>query len=65
MIKKLLHWISHKTGTNTGRIASWQDDEYIYIGFECDFCKQIDQSTVNKIESEYINGKRNANPDFE
>jgi len=64
MIRKLLHWISHKTGSNTGRIASWEEDGYIYIGFECDFCKQIDQKTVDKIESEFINGKRNSDSDL-
>jgi hypothetical protein len=38
-------------------VVTWQDDEYTYIGFECSYCKQIDQSLVDKLESEKIYGK--------
>jgi hypothetical protein len=65
MFRELIHKFQHLRGTNTGKIASWMDDENnIYLGFECEFCKQIDRKTVTKIESEYIHG-RNSDDDFD
>jgi hypothetical protein len=57
MLNKFFHWLSHRTNTYSGKVVTWQDDEYTYIGFECSYCKQIDQSLVDKLESEKIYGK--------
>jgi len=53
MIKKFIHWIAHLTGSNTGKVISWSDEEFIYVAFECD-CGKIDKSTISKIESEKL-----------
>lgn len=65
MLNGLKHFISHLFGTNTGKLATWEENDRIYLGFECDYCKKIDQSTVVNIESEYINGKRDVDSDSE
>ena len=65
MFDSLKHYISHILGTNTGRLATWGENDRIYLGFECDYCKKIDQNTVVNIESEYINGKRDVDFDSE
>lgn len=50
MIKKFIHWFNHLTGSNEGKIVTWSDDEFIYVGFECSGCGIIDPSTVDKVE---------------
>jgi hypothetical protein len=55
MLKKIFHWFSHLLGTNSGKVATWQEDGYIHVGFECE-CGKIDPKSVHKIiESEIIN----------
>ena len=56
MLNSFLHRLSHFFKTNSGKVASWKDDEFIYVGFECDYCKQIDEKSINKIESKVIYG---------
>jgi hypothetical protein len=54
MIKSVIHWIEHKTKRNTGKIVSWSDGEYIYVGFECDSCGIIDPTSIDKIEVDKV-----------
>lgn len=56
-MKKLFHWVAHKTGNNQGRVVTWQEDGFVWVGFECDGCKVIDPKTVDKIEEEIVLGK--------
>lgn len=48
--RRLIHWFEHLIGWNTGKIISWSDDDFIYIGFECDECGKIDQKSIDKVE---------------
>lgn len=57
MIKRLFHWVAHKTGQNEGRVVTWQENGFIWVGFECSTCKTIDPTTVDKIEEEKVLGK--------
>lgn len=54
MIKKLIHWLSHLTGRNEGKVVTWSDGELIYVGFECSGCGIIDKSSIDKIEMDKI-----------
>jgi hypothetical protein len=64
LIKKIVHWFQHITGTNTGSIVTWAQDGYIFIGFECSHCKKIDNKTINKLnESEILNGRTKYSSD--
>lgn len=57
MWKRLLHWISHVTKTNTGKVISYNEDGFICVGFECS-CGLVDPKTISKInEKELLNGK--------
>ena len=55
--KSIIHWFSHKFGWNYGRVVTFEDGEFIYVAFECDSCKKIDEKSITKIESEKIYGK--------
>ena len=61
LFKSFLHRLSHLFKTNSGKVATWQDDDFIYVGFECSVCKQIDPKTINKIESKVIYGQADSN----
>lgn len=66
LIDTIKHWFSHLRGTNTGSIVTWAQDGHIFIGFECDQCKKIDEKTIDKLnEREILNGKYNINTDLE
>ena len=66
MLKWLLHRISHLLGTNVGKVASWNEDGYIKIGFECSGCGKIDPKSIEKLnESELLNGKYNNERHFD
>jgi hypothetical protein len=66
VIEKLLHWISHLRGTNTGKVISWNEEGYIKVGFECSTCGKIDPKSIEKInESELLNGKYNNERRFD
>ena len=54
MIKKLLHKLSHLFGSNEGKIVTWSDDEFIYVGFECNGCGIIDKDSIDKIEFDKV-----------
>ena len=55
MINRFLHWITHLLKRNTGKVVTWQEDGYIFVGFKCD-CGKIDPDSVDKIiESDVIN----------
>lgn len=41
MIKKILHWLSHKLKTNEGKVVGWHENGILYIGFQCDGCGEI------------------------
>lgn len=57
MIKKFLHWLSHKTGNNFGHVVTWEENGFFYVGFECDGCKKIEPASIDRIESEAVLGK--------
>lgn len=42
----LFHRFHHFFGTNTGSVVSWRDGSNIYVAFQCDTCKKIDQKTI-------------------
>lgn len=54
-MKKIWHWLLHVTKRNSGRVITWADDGYIFVGFECT-CGYIDPKTVDKIEESKIYG---------
>ena len=41
-MKKAIHWIAHKMGTNTGQVETWWQDKRLMIGFRCDGCGSIE-----------------------
>lgn len=41
MIKKLIHWLSHKLKTNSGKVVGWHENNILYVGFQCDQCGEI------------------------
>lgn len=51
------HWIAHKTNRNYGHVVTWEDDSYLYLGFECDKCGTVDEKTVHKVDKELVLGK--------
>lgn len=55
MVGKLFHWFQHIIGSNTGDIVSWSDDKFVYVGFKCSGCGEIDQSSIDKIEFDSLN----------
>lgn len=50
IINRFLHFLSHLFETNTGKVVSWVEDDFVYVGFECDGCKKIDPKSVDKVE---------------
>jgi len=58
VINRFLHWLTHITGSNEGRVATWQEGDKIMVGFECTGCGKIDPKSVHSIfikkESEII-----------
>jgi hypothetical protein len=42
-LRRLLHWLAHKTGRNEGHVVS-KTDEYgrVLIGFQCSTCHVIE-----------------------
>lgn len=57
MIKQFFHWLSHKMGNNYGHVVTWEEDNHIWLGFECDTCRTIDPKTIDKIPTEIVLGK--------
>jgi len=49
MWKRVLHWFSHLTKTNTGNVISWNENGMICVGFECSVCKKVDEKSVVRI----------------
>lgn len=45
------HRLMHIFKLNTGRVVTWRDDQYVYVGFQCDGCGSIDEKTIDKITS--------------
>ena len=39
---RIVHWFSHFTGNNTGKIISFRDDTTIYMAFKCDTCGEVE-----------------------
>jgi hypothetical protein len=39
-MKKILHTISHRLGTNTGEVVTWWDIDALMCGFQCE-CGKI------------------------
>lgn len=61
----MFHWLAHLTGQYEGRVVTYREDGYIYVGFECSKCKKIDPKSLDKIkESEIIHDNRNPEPDY-
>ena len=54
LINKFKNWIRHLLGTNRGKVVTWIDDDYVYVGFKCDCCGKIDEKSIDKIEKEMI-----------
>lgn len=53
LLRRIIHWFAHLTGQNHGKVVTYQEEGYIYVGFECSGCKKIDPKTLEKInESE-------------
>lgn len=51
MINKFLHGISHFFGWNSGKVATWTEENFICVGFKCSGCGEIEESTIDRIES--------------
>lgn len=63
MIKKIIMWFKHLTGSNEGRVIFWVDtDDNNCVGFKCE-CGKIHGETV--IEDKHVDdmlAKHNINP---
>lgn len=49
-LKKMKHKVSHILGWNTGQIVSFWCDNILYIGFQCDHCKRINNAFPTKVK---------------
>ena len=55
MINKVSHYFAHLFGWNYGKVVTWMEADQICVGFKCDGCGKIAESSVEKInESEII-----------
>jgi hypothetical protein len=62
----MFHWLAHLTGQNLGKVVTYRENGYIYVGFECSKCKKIDPKTLEKIEeSEIIHDNTRPEPDYD
>jgi len=50
MINKIKHWLAHLFGWNYGKVISWRDETYVYVGFKCDYCEKIDKNITEIIK---------------
>lgn len=50
-MQKFIHWIAHLFGWNTGKVATWMEDDMICVGFECEGCGEIDPKTIDKVRA--------------
>jgi len=46
MVNKFKHWLSHLMKTNTGDVITWRDRNYVFVGFRCHVCGEVDKSSV-------------------
>ena len=60
MINKFLHWIAHLLKINTGKVVTYLEDDDIIVGFECDYCKVIDISSIERVSVSKIRGINNV-----
>jgi len=64
IFKKLYHKLEHLCQTNTGRVISWHDKDYVYISFKCDTCDEIIlPPTVILVASSFFNNPKDENYD--
>jgi hypothetical protein len=44
-MRKIFHWLSHRFGTNTGRVETWWEPDpctgRLMVGFRCDQCGEL------------------------
>ena len=40
-MNKLLHWVSHNLGINTGQVTTWWQGGKLMVGFRCSGCGEI------------------------
>lgn len=70
-MNRLLHRLKHLLRMNTGRVVSWwgSDDDYLYIGFQCSECGEINgghRTRTRRADSPLTpSGFRKANPDLD
>lgn len=60
IINNFLHWLSHVFGYNTGKVVTYAEGDYIVVGFECDYCKKIDETSIDRIPISKICGINNV-----
>lgn len=40
-MKRLLHWIAHLFGWNTGKAEVFWQDKRLFVGFRCEGCGEL------------------------
>lgn len=40
-MRRLIHWVAHKFGSNTGEVTTWWQGDKLMIGFRCDGCGKV------------------------
>lgn len=41
LIERLIHWLAHKLGSNTGEVTTWWRGDVLMIGFKCHGCGKV------------------------
>lgn len=61
-MKKLLHWLAHKTENNTGKVVTWWHGDRLMVAFQCDGCgylSGVHESVTNTIGGNATTGGDN------
>ena len=40
-MKRLIHWLAHKFGRNTGEVVTWWQGDKLMVGFRCGGCGEV------------------------
>lgn len=40
-MRRLIHWLAHKLGRNTGYVTTWWQGDKLMVGFRCDGCCKV------------------------
>lgn len=40
-MRRLFHWLAHKTGNNLGQVETFWSDDRLMVGFRCNGCGEL------------------------